>query len=298
VGYLIVTALLRQGGEGYNRRAYLTFGIPLTVILALFASRLAAMQGMLGGFTIPSARDPVHVLITVVAYFGVPLLGLGLLSPLLAPAGFSRRSLLFFLALGVIPILELLVIARLSIINVTWYYALIALFGFAVLAALSLVGLAERGRWRLMALAIGLSIVYYSTLLGGYYTWMHGDRPRWEEAAYYLKAESGIRTDRQDNPEVYATVPGVVQFYLLGLRENDPNRFAIRSLPPQPPAQPVGEQWYVIEAGQAPAEYVAWLEEHCERKSQFEARTGPRDRTITVYHHAATIRQVTSFSDP
>jgi len=170
--------------------------------------------------------------------------------------------------------------------------------GFAVLAAISLVGLAERGWSRLAALGVALSLVYYSVMLGGYYSQMYGDRPRWEEAAHYVKAEADVRPDRQDNPAVYATVPGVVQFYLLGLRGTDPNGYEVRGLPPKPSYPPVDEQWYVVEADHVSAEYLTWLEENCVRKAQFEARTGPRDRTITVYHHAATGRAGTSSSDP
>jgi Dolichyl-phosphate-mannose-protein mannosyltransferase len=290
VAYLIVMALRRESTGAYNLKGYLIFGIPLAVILALFAARLVQMQGMLGGFTIPSARNPIHVLLTVVAYFGLPLIGLSLLSPLLAPATVSRRILLFFLAVSFIPVLELVVIACLNIINVTWYYALFALTGFAVLSSFSLLGLAERGRWGLAVPAGALAVVYYAAILVGYYTSMYGDRPRWEEAAHYLGTQTSIRPDKHDNPEVYATVPEVVQFYLTGPRQ-DGSAFRVRHLPSQPAeGGTTVDQWYVIEAGHASKDYEEWLIRNCTESARFESRTGPRDRTVVVYFHPA--RQV------
>jgi hypothetical protein len=287
VGYLIVAGLRGGRAEGYDLRGYLAFGAPLVVTLALFASRLLQMRDMLGGFTIASARDPVHVLLTVVAYFGVPLVGLGLLSPFLAPAGVPRRILLFFLAVSFVPVLELLVIARLNLINVTWYYALFALAGFAVLSSFSLLGLAGRGRWGLAVLVGTLGVGYYSFFLVGYYTSMYGDRPRWEEAAQFLSSHAGIRPDRDDNPELYATVPGVVQFYLLGLRQDEPGVYGVRRMPARPPeAMPTAEQWYVVEVGHPTKDNQEWLTRNCTECARFEARTGLRDRSLVIYFYA------------
>jgi hypothetical protein len=288
VGYLMVAAWRREGGGAYNVWGYLVFGVPLAIILALFAARLVQMQEMLGGLTIASARDPVHVLVTVAAYFGLPLVALGLLSPVLAPSAVPRRVLMFFMAVSFIPVLELLVIAKLNLINATWYYALFALLGFAVLASLSLIGLAARGYGRLALLGGALTVAYSAALLGGYYTSMYGDRPRWEEAARYLGTEAGIRPGRNDNPLVYSTVPGVVHYYLLGPRENDIDLSDVLMLPDVPPEGPVPETWYVIEVGHVSPEYEQWLAHNCTERARFESRTGPRDRTVVIYHHTGT----------
>jgi dolichyl-phosphate-mannose-protein mannosyltransferase len=288
VGYLLLVAALRRDGCGaYNLKGYLAFGLPLAAVLVAFATALVRMQGMLGGLTIPSARQPVHVFATVVAYFGLPLLALGLLSPLIKPASLPRRTFLFCLVMGIIPVLELVVIARLNLINVAWYYALFALVGFAVLAAISLLGLWDRGRRKLAFTGGALATLYYAALLGGYYTVMHGDRPRWEEAACYLRDTAGVRVEVDPPPEVYANVPGVVQYYLTGLRTDATSGFAVHQLPPAPPATaPEFPQWYVVEAGHVTAEYRLWLLDNCTVLTRFEAHTGPYDRTLTVYHYA------------
>src|SRR5256885_151373 len=118
VGYLMLAAVLGETGAGYRRRDYLLFGLALAAVLALFAWRVVQLRSMIGGWAIPSARNPMHVGATVVAYFGVPVIGLGLLAPWLA-GSLTRRVCLFLMTASVIPVLELLVIAQLNIVNVT-----------------------------------------------------------------------------------------------------------------------------------------------------------------------------------
>ncbi len=290
VGYLGLMALRRESGGAYGRKGYLVFGLPLAAIVGLFAWKLYQAKAMFdsGGMGLPSARDPVHVLITVVAYFGLPVMGLGLLSPFFRPRQVSERVLWFFLAVSFIPVAELLVIARLNVINVTWYYALFSLSGFAVLASFTLVGLYERGYRRSAVLVGGGAGAFCALLLAGYYTTMYGDRPRWEEAAHYLRQTAAVDARGANNPEVFASVPGVVAYYLgvdPGQTKTDP---LVRMVPDSPPDRaPARDQWYVVEADHVAPGYQAWLDSRCAVKASFEARTGPRDRTVRVYHYRA-----------
>jgi uncharacterized membrane protein len=289
IGYLGLLAIRRWlGREGYSLRNCLAFGIGLAIILAFFAWQLRRAQEMLRdeAAAIASARDPVHVLITVLAYFSPPLLGLGLLSPLVPPRQVSPRVFWFFLAAGVIPVLEVLVLTCLNTINVTYYYALFALFAFAVLAAFTLVGLYERGYRRSTAL-LGVGVGVYSVVfLAVYYTTMYGDRPRWKEAATYLREAAHIQVGARSNPEVISTLPTVMAYYLgvdPAQTKMDP---LVQMIPQAPPAQaPLGQQWYVVEAGHVTPAYEAWLSSHCTLVTRFEARTGPRDRTLRIYHY-------------
>jgi hypothetical protein len=288
VGYLILMAWRRETAGAYGLKGYLIFGLPLLAILAAFAIYLVEMQRMLGGMVIPSARNPIHVFVTVAAYFGLPLLGLGLLTPFVPPRTVPPRILLFFLIAGVVPVLELLVISGLKIINVTWYYALFALPAFAVLAAFTLLGLYERG-WRRLAVGSGAAAALSSAvLLAGYYTTMHGDRPRWNEAAQVVKLSADIQINGSHNPAIFATVPGVVAYYLGIEADQTMGHPLVQLLPEQLPEQEVlGERWYLVEAGHVSREYESWLERNCDVVARFEARTGPVDRTVSVYHHAA-----------
>jgi hypothetical protein len=283
VGYLLLMILTRETAAGYRWRNYLLVGLMLGTVLALFAWRIMQLRNMIGGWAIPSARDPVHVGLTVVAYFGVPLLGLALLAPWLA-SQLPRRVLLFLLTASFIPALELLVIARMNVVNVTWYYALIALVGFTLLAAAALVGLWER-EWRRTAASLaGLSLLYYAAFLGGYYTTWHGDRPRWEEAARYLRQAADVEPAGDRNPEVFASVPGVVAFY-LGADPRKPETYRVVQQVPEHPkatASPYGA-WYVVEAKVVSREYTVWFAENCVLEARFKSKTGPIDRSVLVY---------------
>jgi hypothetical protein len=283
VGYLLLMILRRETVAGYRLRNYLLFGLVLGLILATFAWRIAELRSMIGGWAIPSARDPVHVGLSVVAYFGVPLLGLTLLAPWLG-SQLPRRVLLFLLTTSLVPVLELLVIAQLNVVNVAWYYAFVALVGFALLAGEVLIGLWERGRRPAVAVLGSASLLYYATFLACYFTSWHGDRPRWEEAAYYLQQAAGIEPGKPSTTKVFASVPGVVAFY-LGADPRRPETYELVQMVPLQPMARQGqeEEWYVVEAKLISPAYGAWFAENCELKVRFDSRTGPIDRTVLVY---------------
>jgi 4-amino-4-deoxy-L-arabinose transferase-like glycosyltransferase len=288
VAYLGLLLVRRPAEGGYSVQNYALFASLLAIILGFFAWKLRQAQAMLsgGGVGIPSARDPIHVFVTVIAYFGPWVVGLALLSPFLRPQRLPQRVLLFFLVAAIVPVLELLVIAELNVINVTWYYALISLYGFAALAAFTLVGCYERGRRRLVVMTgVGMAIAS-GMLLAGYYTTMHGDRPRWEEAADHLRHFADIHVDARQNPEVYASVPGVVAYY-LGIDPGETKAHPlVQMIPDAPPyILPTQEQWYVVESGHLTAELQDWLDRNSREEVSFEARTGPRDRTVHIYHY-------------
>jgi hypothetical protein len=194
--------------------------------------------------------------------------------------------LLFLLTASFIPVLELLVIAQMNIVNVTWYYAFIALIAFALLAGAVLVGLWERDRRGAAAILLGMSLLYYTAFLGGYYTSWHGDRPRWEEAAAYLRQKGQIDPGREDNPQLFATVPGVMAFY-LGADPRQPETYRLtQAMPLQPKETDVSAGcWYVVEAKLVTPEYKTWFQETCELEARFESRTGPIDRSVLVYRY-------------
>jgi 4-amino-4-deoxy-L-arabinose transferase-like glycosyltransferase len=289
--YLCYLGLLVSGrGLRYPIKiAYcLSYACGLLVVGVLFAWKLHEAQAMLSGVGggLPSARNPLHVLMTVVAYFGLPLVMLGVVSPWFAPRDVPRRLVWFVYVVAVVPVLELPVIAKLNVINVTWYYALISLSAFAIAAAFTCVGLYQRGWRRAVVVSIGCSAVYFAIHLVAYNTTMFGDRPRWEEATIYLRQAAAIHVNKPDNPAVFASVPGVVAFY-LGVDPGQTKPDSLVQMVPAAPSQsaPSRSQWYVVEAGHISDEYQAWLDKECALKAAFEAHTGPRDRTVRVYEY-------------
>jgi uncharacterized membrane protein len=289
VGYLLIASGWPRDQQRYRLSDYLAFAIPLALLMAAFAKSLLDARTFLSGMALPSARSPLHVMVTLAAYCGLPALGLAVLAPLAAPQ-MPRRTLLFLVCCAWIPVAELAVIAQLNIVNVTWYYAIIVLFGVVALAGVALASLAEGGRVKTAAALVLASVAYAAVNLGAYYTTMYGDRPRWRDAAEYVRQTAQIDPSAPLNPQVFANVPGVVAFYLGVSPDKTMGSSLVRMLPDKPPSGgQSGDEWYVIEAGHGTPDFHAWLAAACKREVSFAARTGPRDRTITVYRYRGSL---------
>jgi hypothetical protein len=281
IGYLLVVIWRGESEGGYHPRYYLVFSLPFLVILGAFAGRLFQAQKLMSGWAIPCLRDPWHILLTLIAYCGLPLIGMALLAPTVA-RNTPVRIIIFLLTAAWIPVVELAVIAQLNVTNVTWYYGFICMVGFAGLAAVCLVSLCERHRR--LATFLGLvTVLYYSGFLVAYYTTMHGDRPRWQDAVAFLRQQANV-SPTNTTPEVFAGVPGVVAFYLGVDPAQTMGHPRVQELPEHPPEHgATAERWYIVEARLLTSEYTSWFAERCTLESRFEARTGSVDRSLLVY---------------
>ena len=248
------------------------------VVLLRWAPTLASMLSSGTGFILPSARDPVHVLVTAVFYFGLPAI-------VLATIGAWRQravqgdEVYFFGLLAVMPGVILLTLAALNLINVTYYYGLIALVGIAVLAGYGVEALrTARSRYRLAAMSAAL--LYYLIVLGAYFGPAYGDRPRWREAAGHI---AHARHTRADDGAIYAQVPGVIAFY-LGVPPSQTmghplvNAWTVPSLPRDD--QP---GWFIAEERLVTGREQASLGLGCAVSARFPSRMLMRDRTVIVY---------------
>ncbi len=97
------------------------------------APMFSAMLTSGTSYMLASARSPVHVLVTAGFYFGPPAIMLAALGAWRQRTAHSDE-VCFFGLLAAMPVVMLLTLAALNVINVTYYYGLIALVGFAVLA--------------------------------------------------------------------------------------------------------------------------------------------------------------------
>jgi hypothetical protein len=169
-----------------------------------------------------------------------------------------------------------------NFVNVTWYYGFVAMVGLAVLSAASLTSLWNRGYRRAAAGLAVATFGYYGCFLGMYCTTAHGDRPRWGDAARFVRDEYGVRPGSPVRPKLYANVPGPVAFY-LGEHPSkyEPSRVVV-GLPERPADLPDGGIYVVEERSLSPT-YLAWFVNHCDLKARFEAHTGPADRSVSVY---------------
>jgi hypothetical protein len=285
VGYLVLMLLRRESGGGYNLRGYLAFGVPFLVVAALFAWQFLRFRASMGSL-IEARANLARVVLQVVIYFGPGTVLLGLLAPVVARGAWRDRRLVFLLVAAVVPVLELVIIRLLNLAAIGWHYAFFALIGFAGLAAISLVSLAERG-YRLAAGGLGgAALVSLIPLLVFYHLFAFGNRPRWREATAALREEAKLRPEGVGNPPVFSNVPGVVAHY-LGIPPGETmGHQLVRGLPVRPPedGHPT-EHWYLVEVSAIPPDYTAWLERHCELKQEVVARSGPKDRTLKVYHY-------------
>jgi hypothetical protein len=288
VAYLFFMLWGRQSGGAYNLRGYLIFAASHGAVLGLMALQFVRFHGVLKGMADPTMQDPLHLSILSAAYFGVPVIALALLAPFVA-VNVPRRIVLFFVTAGVLPVLELIVIAGLHLSNVTWYYGFFAFAGFSIAAGVALVSLYQRGyRWS-ARLGGAAALLYAVPLLAGYYTTMYGDRPRWKDACHYLLQEENVHVNAGEKTRVFATVPGVVAFYLGVPPGETMNNPFVREAPDRPPSPPYEfDQWYVVESGHATPAFESWLHASCTLRATFPARTGPRDRSIHIYYCPAS----------
>lgn len=290
--YLVIMVATKQSEGAYHIKGYLIYIIPLVIVLAFFALkflRQIQFQGSLESGIIPSARDPIQFMTRVAAYFGIPLLLLGSLSLFLKPHG-SNRLLIFLNLIAFIPVLEL---AAITMINrhidltvVTWYYAFISLVGFCILASLALKSLFKKG-YKILSIILGsATVLYYLIFLALYFTTMHGGRERWQEATSYVKEVAQIDIASDQNPEIYATAPGVVAFYLgIDPAETMGHPIVKRANFSPPPVDPKADRWFLIKPNYIDADYAAYFNKFGVLKRRFDSSIGPLDQwSLLIYH--------------
>ncbi|MCK4820308.1 hypothetical protein KA005_31380, partial [bacterium] len=60
----------------------------------------------------------------------------------------------------------------------------------------------------------------------------------------------------------------------------------VKRLPQNPPSRDlIVDQWYLVKTHLISREWASWFSEQCALKARFEALTGPRDRSVLVYHY-------------
>jgi hypothetical protein len=282
--HLVAAVLLREKGGAYTWKGYLAFGLPFLAVTAFvviqylsFATQMPRLIANSGGVS----RDvSIGILGRFTAYFGPVVLLLSLGAPLLFRGTVSPRVLRFFLLLGFLPLLEVVATGQLGIAFPLWYQALISLAGIVTLAGITLRGLRLRGYTLLYGLSVGCALAISLPFMYWYYTSMHGDRARWQEAALVLRTSAAPGTTPI---AVYSTVPDVMTFYL------DSGRFSVQPVTgipqahPSAPGDPKVVEWFAVEHSALAPDFVRWLSSECDLMAVFEARSGPKDRTVYVY---------------
>jgi hypothetical protein len=190
----------------------------------------------------------------------------------------------FFTCLAIVPVIELLVVRRLRLAFLPWYHGLVAVIGVAVLAAVTLHSLRQRGHLMMYRLALCAVLATSLPLLYGYYTSMYGDRARFKEAVQFLDAAIHEEAAAGARVRIYSSVPGVAAFYIGVDSSAIMSQSRVQGLRSSPPSDGGEDQWFVVERDEMPRRLNTWLSEKCVVAARFEARSGPKDRTVSVYH--------------
>jgi hypothetical protein len=255
--------------------------LPFAIVIALRYPAVHALvaSGDLG--EVADYRRIAPLLARVGFYVGAP-------ACLLAVAGAfinnsSREGKQLLLALAIAPLGAIIVMAGFGLANVSVHHALLSSVGLAGLAGIALDACwhSIASRWRRLIFASTAG--YYAAWIALYFSVMHGDRPRWREAAEALTAATTAHAQTPVERPIYSTDPLVLAYYLgvpaEGLfRQKRVHELAEwDDLPNNQPA------WVVIDAVTLPRDEWPRLGPSATCITTFKAHTWPRDRTVAVY---------------
>jgi Dolichyl-phosphate-mannose-protein mannosyltransferase len=280
IGYLILIRLLGHTDNATTIWAIVGSIMPMVLATALALPQIRGLQ--VSGATGPliASQHPIPLLARIAFYYGCPVLLLAL-----AGMALTYRSLapgpIFLALLAAIPILELCVVGMLGLANVTIHHAFVSLAGCVGLAAIAIATIFQQRMLRLGVLVVVVTAGYSFVMLWLYFTTMHGDRPRWDEAVALVRPF--VNVEAAHATPVFATAPGVVSYYLGVPADQTMRSSLVTNLPALSDGIEPTDSWFVVDAFRASESWMDWLNRNTERVGSFEAWTGPRDRTVTVY---------------
>jgi hypothetical protein len=213
-------------------------------------------------------------------YLGAPMCLLAAAGPLVPGAPREGRMLLASLAF--VPVVETFVLAALGRANVSIHHGFLATVGFAGLAGVAMDACRDRSRWLWRGVG-GATAAYYALGLALYFSVMHGDRPRWKDAADLLQTTGNLEWTESRRAAVYSTGPHEMAYYLGAPADKLLTQTLVAPFT-TPAALPHGRPaWIVVDAVTTSDDAWNWLRKHARSIATFPARTGPRDRTVAVF---------------
>jgi hypothetical protein len=274
----LVWTLVGRRIEGRVHWAAIVTGL---VVVALAIGALTTLQKLHDQFGNQSAGRGSVLLLHFVAYAGLPAVALMLTG--LAIGRQTSLAFVCFALLSLVPVLELMFLAKSGLWSVAWYHGFIALIGVAAMGGYGWKALAETlPRWALAGTGVGV-IGVSLVILVSYFTTAHGDRPRWNEAAAVL-SQHGVGPTAT-GVDVFSDAPGVIAFY-LGVPPGETMGHPLVRRPPWTgkARDAIGESWFVVEQRLLPSTWRQRLDRSCESRGVFPGALIVRDRTVLVYH--------------
>jgi hypothetical protein len=271
VGWLV----LHRASRRTLSRALVVVAVLVGLTAILWASSFGDFATMFSG-TAP--RGGVYAVQHMVLYAGVPAVALAVVGVLFGEP--RNHGFVFFLLLGSVPAVGLLVVGSLDVWWPVWYHGFVALAGIAVMGGYGWRALARRApRWMVLTTGIGGAAASLA-LLAVYHTTAFGDRPRWKEAAMVVAAHAASSPNTRR--AVVAHSPSVIAHY-LGVPPGETMRSsAVKPWRGLDSVQEAAAYVIVLEADLPPRERLA-LHERCRELIRLPSRMIIRDRTVVAF---------------
>jgi hypothetical protein len=255
--------------------------LPFAVTLILRYPSVQALQatGALGEAATFYRIFPL--LVRAGFYVGAPMCLLAAVGAWLPGSSWEGKQLL--LALASAPIAGIAFIAALGLANASLHHALLAVVGLAGLAGFVLDASCRKAESWWCRTMFAATAAYYAVWIGLYFTVMHGDRPRWREAAEALNRATSTATHRSAEVEIYSTEPFVLAHHLGVPAESLFHQRRVRKLAAWEDVPTNRPAWVVIDAGTLRRYQWHRLGPNAVCIATFEAHSGPRDRTVAVF---------------
>ncbi len=252
--------------------------LPFAVAAGMRYPAIQAIQAS-GGVGDPAdAGRMLPLLMRYGFYVGAPTCLLAVLGASSRAAPRAGRLLLTALAIG--PLGGTFVVSALRLANVSIHHGFLSLVGLAGLAGVAL-DRCIRPKWFRRTMVV-TAAGYYAVELLMYFTIMHGDRPRWKEAAEAVSIAATDDNHDISKTPIYATEPCVLAYY-LGVPANKTLDQDLVSAFEGRESLRGGPGWIVVEFEKVSPNTRKWLDEKATRTASFEAHTGPRDRTVAIF---------------
>lgn len=283
LGYLAVTRnrWLYDNLRGLTASAVLI--APAVLFLLIRFNRVQSMgaTGMVRGISMHASAENmdffVPFLVRLAAFHSPVVMGLAGLAALWVLGKERSNWNVFLVFAAFLPVAEACVIGFFAMTVITVHHIFYCIFGFSGLAALAIATVCQHRRRAAMLAACGGVVAYAALSLGLYFTALHGNRPRWREAAQLIKEQEPDLSEIQ----VVATSPGVMAHY-LGVPP-EATMECPRFVRSEAELSAPGDAWHVLsESGLSPKRKRE-LERRCELMGRFPAEWGPVVRTLVVY---------------
>jgi 4-amino-4-deoxy-L-arabinose transferase-like glycosyltransferase len=290
IGYLVLVYLLKyEGGDGYNLRNLLLFLVPVGIVGLssgpMYKKHFETFAAMSG------SGDPLHVLKTTAYYIQIPFLILTSVAVIYLLMQRDRRGTFLGMA-GFIPLTILIIVSLFARASSEYIYYTLPVY--CLTSAYFMVHIVKGPGGKVNIPAIGISVTMILIQFSHnyfYFTYQHGDRPRWKEAAEY------VIQHKRESDTIISPAASIIEFYIIksNKRTNDfkidlrktSNVFWLKNDFFQKYSSSKSSIWVIYNDDLLEesiiGRFTSWVEESAKIQKQYPAWTAGKNRTVKVY---------------